>query len=290
MAIYNLGSINADMTYRVPHLLAPGETLATTALSRGLGGKGANMSVAAARAGAQVRHLGAVGEDGRWAIERLTEYGVDTRQIAVLSEPTGHAIIMLDRQAENCILIYPGANRALSVERIEAGLSEATPEDIFVFQNETNAQREAAELASSRGLRVAYAAAPFDADAVTLVLPLLDLLVLNEIEAGQLEQATGQSIETIPVRDVVVTLGGRGCRWINTDSREVRDFAALPVTPVDTTGAGDTFTGYLLAGLDRGLPMPTSIELAQRAAAIMVTRQGTADVIPDLKEVTEHRF
>ncbi len=290
MAIYNLGSINADMTYRVPHLLAPGETLATTALSRGLGGKGANMSVAAARAGAQVRHLGAVGEDGRWAIERLTEYGVDTRQIAVLSEPTGHAIIMLDRQAENCILIYPGANRALSVERIEAGLSEATPEDIFVFQNETNAQREAAELASSRGLRVAYAAAPFDADAVTLVLPLLDLLVLNEIEAGQLEQATGQSIETIPVRDVVVTLGGRGCRWINTDSREVRDFAALPVTPVDTTGAGDTFTGYLLAGLDRGLPMPTSIELAQRAAAIMVTRHGTADVIPDLKEVTEHRF
>lgn len=290
MAIYNLGSINADMTYRVPHLLAPGETLATTALSRGLGGKGANMSVAAARAGAQVRHLGAVGEDGRWAIERLTEYGVDTRQIAVLSEPTGHAIIMLDRQAENCILIYPGANRALSVERIEAGLSEATPEDIFVFQNETNAQREAAELASSRGLRVAYAAAPFDADAVTLVLPLLDLLVLNEIEAGQLEHATGQSIETIPVRDVVVTLGGRGCRWINTDSREIRDFAALPVTPVDTTGAGDTFTGYLLAGLDRGLPMPTSIELAQRAAAIMVTRQGTADVIPDLKEVTEHRF
>lgn len=290
MAIYNLGSINADMTYRVPHLLAPGETLATTALSRGLGGKGANMSVAAARAGAQVRHLGAVGEDGRWAIERLTEYGVDTRQIAVLSEPTGHAIVMLDRKAENCILIYPGANRALSVERIEAGLSEATPEDIFVFQNETNAQREAAELASSRGLRVAYAAAPFDADAVTLVLPLLDLLVLNEIEAGQLEQATGQSIETIPVRDVVVTLGGRGCRWINTDSREIRDFAALPVTPVDTTGAGDTFTGYLLAGLDRGLPMPTSIELAQRAAAIMVTRHGTADVIPDLKEVTEHRF
>ncbi|MBE9635953.1 ribokinase [Salipiger mangrovisoli] len=290
MAIYNLGSINADMTYRVPHLLAPGETLATSSLTRGLGGKGANMSVAAARAGAQVRHLGAVGEDGRWAIERLTEYGVDTRQIAVLPEATGHAIIMLDAAAENCILIYPGANRALSVERIEAGLAEAAPEDIFVFQNETNAQREAAELASARGLRVAYAAAPFDADAVTLVLPLLDLLVLNEVEAAQLERATGQGIDTIPVRDVVVTLGARGCRWINTDAGESRAFAALPVTPVDTTGAGDTFTGYLLAGLDRGLPMPTSIEMAQRAAAIMVTRQGTADVIPDLKDVTEHRF
>ncbi|WP_226623889.1 ribokinase [Alloyangia pacifica] len=290
MAIYNLGSINADMTYRVPHLLAPGETLATTSLTRGLGGKGANMSVAAARAGAQVRHLGAVGDDGRWAIERLTEYGVDTRQIAVLEEATGHAIIMLDTEAENCILIYPGANRMLSVERIEAGLADASPEDIFVFQNETNAQRQAAELASSRGLRVAYAAAPFDADAVTLVLPLLDLLVLNEVEAAQLEAATGQSLETIPVRDLVVTLGARGCRWINTDSGESRDFAALPVTPVDTTGAGDTFTGYLLAGLDRGLPMATSIELAQRAAAIMVTRHGTADVIPDLKDVTEYRF
>ncbi|ANT60246.1 ribokinase [Salipiger sp. CCB-MM3] len=290
MAIFNLGSINADMTYRLPHLLAPGETLATSRLTRGLGGKGANMSVAAARAGARVVHLGAVGPDGRWAIERLTEYGVDTRQIAVIEEATGHAIIMLDAEAENSILIHPGANRALSVERVEAGLEEAGPEDIFVFQNETNLQREAAEIASRRGLRVAYAAAPFDAEAVTAVLPLLDLLVLNEVEAAQLEEATGQGIESIPVRDVVVTLGAKGCRWINTDSGESRNFAALPVTPVDTTGAGDTFTGYLLAGLDRALPMATAIELAQRAAALMVMREGTADVIPDLKDVTEHRF
>jgi ribokinase len=134
---------------------------------------------------------------------------------------------------------------------------------------------------------VAYAAAPFDAAAVQSVLPLLDLLVLNAVEAAQLQAATGLAPEALPVRDVVVTLGAEGCRWHNTDSGESRDFPALKVEPVDTTGAGDTFTGYLLAGLDRGMPMPQAISQAIRAAAIMVTRQGTADVIPDLKDVQD---
>jgi len=290
MAIYNLGSINADLTYRVPHLPAPGETLGARSMTRGLGGKGANMSVAAARAGARVVHLGAVGRDGGWMIDRMLEYGVDTRRIAVLDNPSGHAVIAVEDAGENLILLFAGANRCIAPESIAEALEGAGPEDLFVCQNETNAQRDGAELASARGLRVAYAAAPFDAEAVTAVLPLLDLLVLNEVEAQQLQAATGRTPETLPVRDVVVTLGAKGCRWINTDTGTTRDFAALKVTPVDTTGAGDTFTGYLLAGLDRGLPMPTALEMAQRAAALMVTRYGTADVIPDLKEVTEHRF
>ncbi len=287
MTLYNLGSINIDLVYRVPHLPGPGETLAALSLSKGLGGKGANMSVAAARAAARVVHIGAVGEDGRWTVERLTEYGVDTRFIAYAAEPTGHAVIAVDDAGENSILLHPGANHALSETEIARALEAATPDDVFLFQNETSLQREAAQKASALGLRIAYAAAPFDAGAVRAVLPLLDLLILNEVEAAQLAEATGQSVDTLPVRDIVVTLGARGCRWINTDAGQQHDIPAIKVTPVDTTGAGDTFTGYLLAGLDRGMPMEQALRMATKAGAIMVTRQGTADVIPDLKDLQD---
>ncbi len=290
MAVFNLGSINADLFYQVPHLLAPGETLASTQHSRGLGGKGANMSVAIARAAARAVHIGAVGADGRWAVERLLEYGVDTRNIVELDVPTGHAVIMVDDQGENAILLFPGANRALTETHIASALMAATEADTFVFQNETSAQIESATLASAKGMRVVYAAAPFDAQAVEAVLPMLDILVMNAVEAQQLTDALGMTLAALPVRDVIVTLGGEGCRWINTDAGTDQMFPAIPVTPVDTTGAGDTFTGFLVAGLDRGLPMEQAISLGQQAGAIMVTRHGTADVIPDLKDIQDARL
>lgn len=290
MAVFNLGSINADLFYQVPHLLAPGETLASTDHNRGLGGKGANMSVAIARAAAQVVHIGAVGADGRWAVERLLEYGVDTRHISELNVPTGHAVIMVDDYGENAILLFPGANRAITETHIAAALSQASEADTFLFQNETSAQTEGAKLASAKGMRVVYAAAPFDAQVVAAVLPMLDLLVMNAVEAQQLTDALGGTLADLPVRDVVVTLGGDGCRWLNTDDGTDRTFPAMPVTAVDTTGAGDTFTGFLIAGLDRGLPMEQAISLGQQAGAIMVTRHGTADVIPDLKDIELAKF
>ncbi|MGJ8603672.1 MAG: ribokinase [Marivita sp.] len=290
MAVYNLGSINADLFYRVPHLLAPGETLASTEHSKGLGGKGANMSVAIARAAARAVHIGAVGPDGRWAIDLLMEYGVDTRNIVQIDTPTGHAVIMVDTGGENAILLFPGANRAVTETHIASALEAATEADTFLFQNETSNQADGARLASERGLRVVYAAAPFDGDAVKAVLPLLDMLVMNQIEADQLGAAMNKPLHDLPVRDIIVTLGGAGCRWINTDLGADRHFPAIPVTPVDTTGAGDTFTGFLVAGLDRGLPMEQAISLGQQAGAIMVTRYGTADVIPDLKDLQDARF
>lgn len=290
MAIWNLGSINADLVYSLPHLPEAGETLAAEEMDRFLGGKGANMSVAAARAAAHVAHIGAVGPDGRWAARRLMEYGVDTRHIVELSEPTGHALIFVEPGGENQIVILPGANRAIPETAIQAALAEAAAGDTLLIQNETNAQAMAARIGRDLGLRVAYAAAPFDAKAVQAVLPFLDLLILNEVEAQHLQQATGQAPEALPVRDVIVTLGARGARHIDTVSGELRDYPAIPVTPVDTTGAGDTFTGYVLAGLDRGMAMPQAIAQAMRAAAIMVTRHGTADVIPDLRDVQESRL
>ena len=290
MAIWNLGSINIDMVYALPHMPEPGETLAATSFDQGLGGKGANMSVAAARAGAHACHIGAVGPQGTWTVDRLTEYGVDTRHIARIEAPTGHAIIAVDPAGENQIILFPGANRALTEAQVGQALSAANAGDILLMQNETNMQAEAARIGRQLGLRVAYAAAPFDSDAVQAVLPDLDLLFLNEIEAAQLEQATGTPPQDMGVKDVIVTLGAKGARHYDGQTGVVTDVPALKVVPVDTTGAGDTFTGYVLAALDRGMPMVQAMGLASRAGALMVTRHGAADVIPDLKEVQNAKF
>lgn len=290
MAVWNLGSINIDNVYRVPHLPAAGETLGATSFSQGLGGKGANMSVAIARAAARVAHIGAVGKDGTWTVERLLEYGVDTRRIDVQPDiATGHANIAVAEDGENQIVLFAGSNRAISEHSVAAALTEASAGDTFLTQNETNAQQAAAETAKQLGLRVVYAAAPFDAVAVQSVLPFVDLLVLNQVEAEQLENALGQPVHALGVSDVVVTLGSEGCLWLAGSGQETH-VPAVPVTPVDTTGAGDTFTGYLVAGLDRGMPMLQALNLATQAAALMVTRLGTADVIPDLKQIEDARL
>lgn len=288
MAIWNLGSINADFVYGVPHIPAPGETLSSTSRQIFLGGKGTNMSVAAARAAAHVHHIGAVGEDGRWAIARLLEYGVDTRNIAVLETETAQAIIMVDPIGENAIILHPGANAEIPQVTLQAAMAEAQTGDWLVIQNETNLQRTAAEMGQKLGLKVAYAAAPFDAERVQAVLPYLDFLILNAVEAAQLEKATGQAPSDLPVRDVIVTRGSEGADWYGTAGKE--HFPAIKVDPVDTTGAGDTFTGYVLASLDMGMPMAQAIAQATKAGALMVTRHGTADVIPDLSEVQAFQF
>lgn len=288
--IWNLGSINADHVYAVPHIPAPGETLAATALTYGLGGKGANMSVAAARAGARIAHLGAVGVDGGWMVERLESYGVDCAHVQRREGPSGHAIIAVDARAENAITLFPGANREIDLDAVKQALDKADPGDLLITQNETNGQVEAAAQARARGLRVVYAAAPFEAGAVRAVLPHLDLLVLNEVEAQQLSKALGTPIEELPVPQVVVTLGAAGCDWIETATGARHHVDAPRVEAVDTTGAGDTFTGYLLAGLSEGLEMPAALKLATRAGALKVGRHGAADAIPSREEVAQAAF
>jgi len=284
--IWNLGSINIDNFYEVPHLPAAGETLAAASYGFGLGGKGANMSVAAARAGSRVVHIGAIGVDGLWTEERLIEYGVDTPHIAEIDVPTGHANIVIDASGENSIVLFQGANVCLTEAMIGAALTEASPRDFLLMQNETNGQEYAAATAKSLGLQVAYAAAPFDAQAVENILGQIDLLVLNEIEAAQLEKAMDVRLGDLGIPNVVVTLGADGCKWVSNKAET--HFDAYPANAVDTTGAGDTFTGYLVATLDRGMDMPQAIDLALKAGSMMVARRGTADVIPDLKEIQDH--
>jgi len=285
MTVFCLGSINADHVYQVPHLPAPGETLSATSFHTGLGGKGANQSVAAAKAGSVTRHIGVVGEDGVWAIDTLQEFGVDTSFVARIQTATGHAIINVDPEAENAIVIFAGANLEQSEKQIKSALSDGQVGDWILIQNETSHQITAAQAARENGVKVAYSAAPFDADAAREMLPFADLLLVNEIEAAQLSEALGVEISDLPIAKILITSGAKGVDLIDTKRSETVSIKAFSVDPVDTTGAGDTFAGSFVSGLEQGLSDHDALIRASATSAIQVTRMGAATAIPDAIEV-----
>jgi ribokinase len=281
--ILTIGSVNVDHVYRVAALPGPGETVADLGYARGLGGKGANQSLAARLAGARVRHAGAVGADGGWCRDRLAAEGIDVADLATVDAATGHAVILVDGTGENVIVIHAGANRALRPELVRAAIGRARAGDWLLLQNETNLVVDAARAGREAGLRVAYAAAPFDPEATAEVIGHVDLLAVNAVEAAQLARHLGSAQETFGAPVLLVTEGARGAHcW--TGAGEVRQ-AAFPVRPVDTTGAGDTFLGYFLAATDLGRPVAEAMRLAAAAAAIQVTRPGAGEAIPTAAEV-----
>lgn len=280
MAIFNLGSINIDLFYQVDHLPAPGETIAATQHHQGLGGKGANQSVAAAKAGATVRHIGAVGQGADWIVDRLQGVGVDTSCIAVTNHATGHAMIVVDQSGENTIVLFQGANVQQDPEHIRAALAPAKPGDILLLQNETDGQVTAAQIAQEKGLVIVYSAAPFSVNAVRDILPWVTILVVNEVEAQQLQDAFG----TVDVPQMIVTRGAKGASWTVRGEDPVQ-VSSFPVEVVDTTGAGDCFIGSAMAALDAGADRAGALRFAAAAAAIKVSRAGTADAMPTRDEV-----
>ncbi|PTY36159.1 ribokinase [Saccharospirillum sp. MSK14-1] len=289
MTVFNLGSINIDHLYRVDHFVRPGETLASTDYRTVLGGKGANQSIALARAGAQTQHIGAIGKGDVWVLEQLRDAGVSTDHIAQLDDASGHAIIQLTSAAENSILLYPGANHQLSNEQIDTALSNANKGDWLLLQHETNALAEAMEKAAARGLHIAFNPAPMVADAVKPLLPKIDLLIVNEVEAMDLTGTDSVAdAEAVLQRDypqlrILLTLGSAGVVHISPDGRI--SVPAYNVDAVDTTAAGDTFIGYCLAALADGQAVSDALRRGNAAAAVCVTRLGASVSIPNTAEV-----
>lgn len=281
MTIHCLGSINVDHVHRVPHFPAAGETLTDEGYGVGLGGKGANQAVAAARSGAATRFIGAIGRDGEWTLDPLREAGIETSGVATLNAATGHAVIYVDPNGENNIVIHGGANQALTQSMIDSALAQAKPGDWFLTQNETSLVTEGIAAAKARGLKTAYSAAPFDAAAAEAVLPHLDLLAVNEGEAAALRAHLGRDPD-VPM--MVTTLGAKGVTVTRRD-RTLLTSPAFDVTAIDTTGAGDTFIGTLVGALDQGADLASALPIASAAAAISVTRPGAADAIPTAAEV-----
>ncbi|MFC3570455.1 PfkB family carbohydrate kinase [Paracoccus simplex] len=283
MTIYNLGSINIDHVYRLQALPRAGETLHARSYTQGLGGKGANQSVAAARAGARVVHLGATGAGEGWVLDRLAAAGVETSAILRLADiATGHAIILVEAGGENSIILHGGANLALPADL--PGRAGLGPGDILLIQNETNLQAEAAALARRAGARVIYSAAPFEIAALRAVLPHVSILAVNAIEARDTFAAFG---EDLPVEALLITRGAEGAEFRDLRSGQVWHQPAFAVQAVDTTGAGDCFAGWFAAGLSRGEDPPTALRHAAAAAALQVTRRGAGDAMPGRAEVLD---
>ena len=283
--IFNFGSINIDHVYRVAALPMPGETVIAKSIDDHLGGKGANQSIAIAKAGGAVCHIGAVGPDGEWALEQISSAGVATDGIARFAVKSGQAIINVDDQGENEIVIFGGANRCLERRQIDDALAEAGPDDWVLLQNETNLTKEIVEGAKSRGCKLAYSAAPFVAETVLAILDQTDLLVVNEGEAAALAKVLGSDVASIPVPELVITRGANGaiyrCAGIEIEQR------AFLVEAVDTTGAGDTFLGSFLAIYAGKKTVEEALEYASAASAIQVTRHGAATAIPSFDEVID---
>lgn len=282
--ILNFGSINIDHVYRVSSLPAAGETTAARSYLKYLGGKGINQSIAVVRAGGQVTHIGAVGEDGNWACKEIASFGVDTDSIAVMDCATGHAIILVDDNAENQIVIEGGANQQLQQTAVDQVLSQADPEvDWVLLQNETNLADYIVKSAKQSGFRIAYAAAPFVAETTMDLLPHIQLLIVNEGEANALANALGVEPDHIPVPDLLITRGADGAELLSEGKRYQQ--SVFPVQAVDTTGAGDTFTGSFLARYAGGDSVEASLQYAAAASALQVTRPGAASAIPEETDV-----
>lgn len=289
MKIINLGSMNIDHIYIVPHFIQGAETLLAEGLTQSIGGKGLNQSVAAARAGAEVFHAGMLGCGGEPLQTFLKQNGVNTSFLRSCPVQQGHTIIQIDPSGQNCILVYGGSNQQVEKPYIDEVLSYFSPGDCVMLQNEISNLSYAVESAHAKGLHIVLNASPINDALLALDFNKLDWLVVNELECAAIGACrdTNSAYEALQCRypslGILLTLGAEGSLcWKN--GQELRQ-AAFPVQAVDTTGAGDTFAGYFVGCLAQGFGRAESMRLASMAAAIAVSRPGAAPSIPQMEEV-----
>ena len=295
MAVINIGSLNIDYVYKVPHFLRAGETLRAENRAVHPGGKGLNQSIGVARASMTVFHTGAVGYDGDLLVNTLKRDGVDLTHLDVHDkDPSGHTVIQVTPDGENCILYFPGTNEAVTVERVMATLDRAQPDDLVMLQNELPNTTLMIEAACARGLRTILNPSPFDDRLADAPFEKLYALIVNETEASQLlgveqgeldkDELMDALIARLPNVRLILTLGSHGSCGYDPDTGAFR-VRPMRVKAVDTTGAGDTFAGFVVASLARGEALEAAMRRATVAAAISVTREGAATSIPTLDEV-----
>lgn len=289
MKILNYGSMNIDNVYQMDHMIQPGETQMASARNVFAGGKGLNQSIAIAKAGGAVYHAGVVGEDGAILMDTLTKGGVDTRYIKHMSGPSGHTVIQVDKNGQNSIIVFAGENMRVLEEDIANVLSGFEKGDLLILQNELDNSPTIMRMASERGMTIVFNPSPVNEGLKNYPLECVDWFLLNEIEGKALTQETDP--EKIlaalkvqyPKANVVLTLGGDGAFCVRGDEKVFQPI--FPVKAVDTTAAGDTFTGYFVTGISKGDDLPTVMKRAAKASSIAVSRPGAADSIPYASEV-----
>ena len=289
MKILCFGSLNYDHVYQVDHFVKPKETLSSNSYARGFGGKGLNQSIALAKSGVEIYHAGRVGSDGQDFIDYLNSYNVNTKYlIKDDSIATGHAIIEVC-EGQNCIILHGGANQAITTSQIDETLNDFTDGDILLIQNEINNLPYLIDKAKQKGLYIAFNTAPMNDLVFTYPLDKIDLFIVNEIEGAALAKIDSTNYEEIIEglkklnKEIVMTVGEAGSYYINND--EVIFMEAYKVNAIDTTAAGDTFTGYFLAKRLENVDVKKALQIASKAASITVQGEGAAKSIPSIKEV-----
>lgn len=289
MKILNFGSCNIDCVYSVENIVRPGETVPAFGLEHFAGGKGLNQSIALARAGAKVFHAGCIGEDGHMLRKLLQESGVNLKYLKTVEHRTGQAVIQVDSHGENSILLYSGANYAVTREYIDEVLSDFSAGDFLLIQNEISELPYLIERAYTAGMRIIFNPSPFQQTLKNINLNKISYLILNEIEAegfsglAEPEEFVIWSRMNYPNTRVILTLGKNGSIYFDGKTRIKQ--SAFCVNAVDTTAAGDTFTGYFAAGIFSGKPVERSLCLASCAAAMAVSKKGAAPSVPVIEEV-----
>ncbi|PRZ42747.1 ribokinase [Antricoccus suffuscus] len=293
MSVVVLGSANLDVVIALQRIPSPGETVLTDTISRGCGGKGANQAVAVARSGAPTTFLGAVGNDdaGRMLLDGLAGAGADVSAVRRTDGSSGTAYVMVDAQGENAIVVIGGANAGYT-DLTEAEADIIRRADVLLMQFEVPIETvtAAASIARAAGVQVMLNAAPY-AELPADLLENLDLLIVNEHEAALSAgtQGTPEEVATVilgSVPGVLITLGAAGSLLATRGTEPVR-INAPHVTAVDTTGAGDTFSGAYAAATVEGLPAVERLRFASAAAALAVQERGAVDAIPDRARIDE---
>lgn len=286
------GSLNIDYVYDVPHILRPGETLASTNRTIYPGGKGLNQSIALAKAGVETFHAGAIGEEGGLLLEMLQKGGVDTRFVRTVEGLSGHTVIQRDIRGRNNIILYGGANRAITEEQIDETLRHFSSGDHLLLQNEINLIPSIMTKAAEIGMTIVLNPSPIDEQLLAYPLDLVDIFLLNEIEAMDIVGSDLPHKELLralsskfPEAKIVLTLGEEGALYLDRKDGKILEHGIFDVEVVDTTAAGDTFTGYFIATLAGTNDPREALRVASLAAALVVSRPGAAPAIPTKEEV-----
>lgn len=291
MKVLNYGSLNYDYVYLVEHMVQLGETISSFDMETHFGGKGLNQSIALAKAGADVYHAGMVGEDGEDLAAFCRRYGVHTDFITKQAGKSGHAIIQITPEGENCIILYSGSNGKNTEEKIDEVLAGFAEGDLLLVQNEINLLDLLVEKAYDREMKIVLNPSPMNEKVLCCDLKKVSLFILNEVEGEQLtgekeaEHILRRMRELYPDAEVVLTLGKEGSMYAGPGKTCACD--SFAVEAVDTTAAGDTFTGYYLASILRGKSIEESLKTASAASGIAVTRKGAAPSIPEAEEVED---
>ncbi|MBR0082178.1 MAG: ribokinase [Clostridia bacterium] len=293
MRVLVFGSMNIDRTYRVRHLARGGETLTAKSMELFCGGKGFNQAIALARAGAATSFAGAVGTDGSFLLEPLRREGVHLTHVRQTGGVSGHAVIQVDDAGNNCILILPGANGSITHDDVDAALASYGAGDWLVLQNEISSLDYLLRRGREKGMTVVLNPSPFNEALDGCDFGCVDDLFVNEIEAAAIAGLSdGAPFEAIltavrakyPHLNVLLTLGHRGAVFEDRAGNR-SECGVYPVKAVDTTAAGDCFTGYFLAGLIAGEPASDALKTAAIASGISVSRRGASPSIPYRTEV-----